>query len=375
MKKLLLTTFVMTAMGAAAHAGTISMDARADYESNTYNDAANKRNSTRFNLQTVRLDAKGNMNESTSYRIRYRLNNPSSGVNGSTAAPTYRLTDSASKALDFAYIEHKLMDNLSLQMGKFTTDIGGIEGLTTGPDLYFTSVAYGEQNPLRYATGAKLMYIMESNEFDVMAFNQETDAIATNPDNTTTSFAQNHQAYGVVWKGSFMDKSLSPVLSWHNDNMQPSATGACPAAGAASSAACSQENNFYSAGLKWDWSPFFVEADYLYDTFKDKSVVGETDKTSSAVVTLGARMEQWVGKLKYENSEAEVFSAGAGSRKDHYQGYQAAVEYLPSNEKYFRYHVAYISRDVKPDKTGTAGDTQNTQTVLVGTRILADFLK
>jgi len=119
------------------------------------------------------------------------------------------------------------------------------------------------------------------------------------------------------------------------------------------------------------------ELDYLYDTMKDATVVNETNKTTSIVGTVGARMDNWVAKLKAESSEAEVFTAANTSGKNKYNGYQAAVEYLPANDKNFRYHVAYVTRDFKPDTAAGAAntDTQTTQTVFAGVRILADFLK
>jgi hypothetical protein len=372
MKKLLLTTLVTTALGASAlAAGTISMDGRADYEANTFNDAANRNNNTRFNIQTLRVDAKGNLDEATQFRLRYRFNNPTSGINAGTSARGYNQRDSVNRNLDFAYVQRKFMDNLSLQVGKFNTDIGGIEGMTSGPDLYFTSQAYQEQNEFRYATGAKLMFnFAENHEIDLMSTNQEVDVVDANPAGAGTSFGQNHETYGVVYKGSFMDKTLQPVLSWHNDKTQPT-TASNPLGGLNAATPRDVDANYYAAGLKWDFAPVFVEADYLYDTFKDLRQVGDTDKTTSIVATVGGRMDNWVGKLKYEHSEAEAFTAPGTSGKTKYDGYQAAVEYLPTNDKTFRYHVAYVSRDTKPE----TGDTQTTQTVFVGTRILADFLK
>jgi len=222
------------------------LDARTDYEANTYNDAIATRNSTRFNLQTLRLDYKGALSDATSFRLRYRFNNPSSKVNASTAAASYRLADSASSSLDFAYVEQKMMDNLSLQIGKFNTDIGGIEGLTSGADLYFTSQAYGDQSPLRYATGAKLIYKMADQEVDLMSTNQETDAVAAPAGSAAATFSQNHETVGIVYKGSFMDKTLMPVVSWHNDKAQASSLNGRD-----------MEFNFYSAGLKYDFAPIF----------------------------------------------------------------------------------------------------------------------
>jgi hypothetical protein len=354
MKNQILTALVTTALGVSAFAGSLSMDSRADLESSTPNDAAKVAGGTsynRFKLNTLRLDGKGNFNENTSFRLRFRFNNG--------ALATSQARDSVNSAIDFAYVQHKVMDNLSFQIGKFGTDIGGVEGMTAGPDLYFTSQGYGEQSALRYATGLKAMYnIMEGNEINLMVMNEEVDA------SNGTAFNQTRNAAGIVYKGSFMDKMLMPVLSYHEDNLQP--TGATGTA-----AFTDRKYTFASAGLKWEMSPMFVELDYLYNTFKNKSVMDETDKTSSAVGTLGYKMENMVAKLKFESSEAETFSAAATSSKLKYAGYQLALEYMPTGDKNFRYHAAYVSRDTKPE----TGDTQTTQTAVVGVRLIADFLK
>lgn len=355
MKKLLLTTLMMSALGTAAQAGSIGLDARADYEATTYNDAAkaagNLSNYNRFNLQTLRVDYKGNFDEATSFRLRFRLNK-------GTSLATTNKRDSVNDAIDFAYVQRKLIPDLNLAVGKFATDIGGNEGLTSGADMYFTSAAYGEQNAFRYGTGAKLLYTFMDQEIDLMVSNQQTDAV-----NESSQFNQTREGSGLVYKGSFLDKSLSPILSWHRDSIQPS--------GATGAASRLREANYYAAGLKYDFAPLFVELDYLYDTWKDQSVQDETDKTTSAVATVGARLDNWVGKLKYESSEVETFSAASTSAKDKYNGYQVAAEYLSSSDKTLRYHVAYMSRDTKP----ATGDTRNTQSVYAGVRILADFLK
>jgi hypothetical protein len=382
MKKQILTTLVTTAFGCAAFAGSWSLDSRADLESTTYNDAAKaaattdvntltpncaagsdcNSNYTRFNLQTLRLDGKGNFTDATSFRLRFRLNN------GASLATT-NARDSLNSAIDFAYIQHNLMDGLSLQLGKFGTDIGGIEGMTSGADLYLTSQAYNEETSLRYATGIKAIYTFADQEISAMVMNESVNADAngaTGGSGPGAGFNQTRNAAGIVYKGSFMDKTLSPVLSYHEDNLQPTTTTA-----ATNTSFIDRKNSFAAVGLKYDWAPIFVEVDYHYNTYKNRSIMDETDKTSTVAGTIGYRMENFVAKLKAEGSETEIFSAASTSTKPKYNGYQAAVEYLPTNDKNFRYHVAYVSRDTKPE----TGDTQTTQSVFVGTRLFADFLK
>lgn len=361
MRKQILTALVTTALGAGAFAGSLSMDARGDLENVTHNDAAKAAggyNYSRFNMQTLRLDGKGNFNEATSFRLRFRFNNG--------ALATQNAKDSVNNAIDFAYLQHKVMDNLSFQMGKFATDIGGVEGMTAGPDLYLTSQAYSDEGALRYATGLKAMYTMEAQEIDLMVMNEQINADANDTTTTTTSggFNQTRNAAGIVYKGSFMDKMLMPVLSYHEDNLQPTTTNGA-------SSFTDRKYTYASAGVKWEMAPVFVEVDYLYNTYKNKSILDETDKTTSAVATVGYKMENMVAKLKYEGSEAETFTAASTSGKLKYSGYQLALEYMPTNDKNFRYHAAYISRDTKPE----TGDTMTTQTAIVGFRLIADFLK
>ncbi|MEZ0390932.1 MAG: porin, partial [Pseudobdellovibrionaceae bacterium] len=139
MKHALVTAFVTAALGLNAFAGSISLDSRADYEATTYNDAAKaaigKRDNQRFALTSLRLDSKGNLNEQTSFRLRFRLNKGSLNVS--------EAQDNLNNSIDYAYIQHNWMENLGFQIGKFGTDIGGIEGMTNSADLYLKSQAYG----------------------------------------------------------------------------------------------------------------------------------------------------------------------------------------------------------------------------------------
>lgn len=354
MTKFIFATLALTALGASAQAGSINLDARAEFEATNYNDAAKTAsgvsNYNRFNLQTLRLDAKGNFDGDTNYRLRFRLND-------GTNAATKNSRDSLNKSVDFAWIGRKLSDGYNLQIGKFGTDIGGVEGMTAGPDLYFTSQGYQNQNDLRYATGAKLLTSFADQQVDVMVVNQSSDAI-----NGAGKYNQTQLATGLVYKGAFMEKSLLPILSWHNEKVQPTTAAGLVV----------KENNYYAAGLKYDFAPFFLELDYLYDTYKSKSTTDETDKNSTAAITIGGKRDNWVAKLKLEDSATETISTVGGSAtKTKYSGYQLAAEYTPTGDKNFRYFIAYVSRQTKPE----TGDSPITQSTLAGVRINADFLK
>ncbi|MEZ0391488.1 MAG: hypothetical protein ACAH59_04685, partial [Pseudobdellovibrionaceae bacterium] len=279
-------------------------------------------------------------------------------------------------------IQHNWMENLGFQIGKFGTDIGGIEGMTNSADLYLKSQAYGggtltttnalgtvsylETENYRYATGLKAMSKFAGNEISLMLLNQETPAV-----DGAGKFYQSRNGYGLVWKGEFLDQTLKPVLSWHQDNLQTQAN--VPAVTMANTS--DKKYDYYAAGLKYDWEPFFIELDYLYNTYLNRSTVDEADKTSSVVGTLGGRMENWVARLKVESSETEIFTGTGSSTKPKLMGYQAALEYLPTGDKSYRYHLAYVQKDQMPDLSGAGSDTQTVQQVFAGVRLFADFLK
>ncbi len=384
MKKILITALVTAAMGSLAQAGSISLDTRTDIESKNFNDAYNTRGYSRIDLQTLRVDAKGNFSDATSFRLRFLLNK-SAYNNATNTLNTQPLADypvnakdNLSDRINFAYVQQKLGDNLSLQLGKLFFDIGGIEGGTSGADLYFTSYAFNEQSILRYATGAKLIYMMGDQEFNVSAVNQQTDAATTpvtiptpTPATLPLNFDQNHQAFGLVYKGSFLDKTLLPIVSYHTDSVQ--STDAAPYVAGKTTSSLDKKYDYYTVGLKYDFNPMFVELDYVLNNLKSKTVDGETDATSTLVGTLGYKMENWVAKLKYETTTAQVATGVGASRKDQVNAYQIAAEYMPTGDKNLRYHFAYVSRDTKPDIAGVG--TKTDQTALVGVRLLADFLK
>ncbi len=347
MKKILMTSLVSAALVSTAHAGSISMDMRTDFESTTYNEAANKASYNRFYVPMLRLDSKANFDELTTFRLRFRLSKAQGSVNS---------RDQLNDATDFAYVARKLNSDLTLTVGKFATDIGGIEGTTSSPDLYLQSVTYSAQNPIRYATGAKLTYALaEGQELSLMSTNQQTDA------EEGGKFNQTRDTLGVVYKGSFLDKTLSPILSYHNDKVQPS-----------TSVTRQRDLAYTAVGFKYDFAPMFVEVDYLMDNLKSQTTVDETDTRSSLLATVGGKFaDNWVGKLKYESSEVESFTAANTSSKTKTNAYQLAAEFQPTGDKNLRYHLAYVAKDTKPE----AGETQTQQSIYAGVRLLADFLK
>ncbi|HEY1080462.1 MAG TPA: porin, partial [Bdellovibrio sp.] len=205
MKRFLTTAVAMVAMTSAAHAGSLNLDMRLDYNSATYKDAGVP-DTSKFYFKTGRLDYSGKATDDISFRARIAFTK--------TTTPGI---DATQPAAELAYLTHKMSDNFSLTVGKFATELGGFEGTTSSADLYATSAFFTPSGnattlfgtkDLLYMTGAKLTSTYEGNSLQLMVLN-ETD---TKAGPTTT---QNSNMFGVVYKGSFMEKALNFIASHH----------------------------------------------------------------------------------------------------------------------------------------------------------------
>lgn len=344
MKRFLTTAVAMVAMTSTAHAGSLNLDMRLDYNSATYKDAGVP-DTSKFYFKTGRLDYSGKATDDISFRARLAFNK---------SATTN--IDAAQTAVELAYLTHKMSDNFSLTAGKFATDIGGFEGTTSGADLYATSTFYTPSGnattvwgtkDLLYMTGAKLSGTFEGNAIHLMVLN-ETDTKA-GPTNS-----QNSNMFGIVYKGSFMEKALNFIASHH---MMAGAT--------------KDDKHAYSAvGVMWNSSPVMVSVDYLMGEYKTDAT-GFKDSVNSVVVKAAyTGMEGITPRLEFMNSEEKI--GGATDKTNKYVTIGAVVEYKPYTDTNFRYHVAY--NNTKATLDGVTKDAIKDE-VVVGARLMADFLK
>lgn len=342
MKKFLLT-IAMTAMASSAFAGSLNLDARVDYNATTFNSEATAPDFTKFYFKTGRLDYAGKLNDDVSFRVRWSFTKDQ--------APALR--DSLPAGIELAYITQKFNDNFSMTFGKMGSEIGGFEGLTSGADLYLLSEAYSKKDgnsttiasvfgtsDMLYLTGAKATYAFNGQTISLATYDAEQNV------GTPTVLAQNYGVSGLVYRGNFMEKSLQFIASYHT-----------------SSPNSDDKYNWYAAGVKWDSAPITASVDYVvtqHDTTTD-------DKITSIIGKLAyTGIEQWIPRLEVTSSESEIASV-----KNKYMGYGVVAEYVPKKEETFRYHVAINQVKESPD---TGDDLERTE-IIVGTRLLADFLK
>ncbi len=372
--KMLLTCLgiLATTLSTGAYAAnSIGYDFRGDYNSTSYNEAAQLPGYQKLHLKTGRLYFKGTLNERVSYELRWGFYKPSvESVNTTTGVPSNASRDGLNSSIEYANITDKMSDMFSLQLGKLSSDIGGLDGATSGADLYMVSPNYAHSavttlsvgknlgfnqsgaNNLLYTTGAKGDFAFSPEQHLYLVFsNNVGDSV-----DTAGKFNQNRGLMGVIWKGSFMEKALSAIASYHEISPQGAATDP------------GNKHSFYSAGVKYDDPQWLGSLDYTTTDYKD-GASSNKDTLWSAVAKFGWKMDAWTPRLELFTAEEKIgITAPYDTNK--YMGYGAIVEYKPTPEN-FRYHLAYNSITTKPQ----TGSDQIKSEIVLGARLFGDFLK
>lgn len=361
--KALLALFSGLFAFASVQANTLNYDFRGDWQGVTYNNATGLPDYTRFYLKTGRLDFKGNLNERFSYQLRWGFNKPA--VDSATSNSK---RDALNSSVEYAYVTDKMSDSFALSLGKVNTEIGGLEAATAGPDLYLVSPNHqhsavktlsganlgvnqsGAANIL-YMTGVKGDFSFSDQHIYLMVLNNIADAT-----DAAGNLNQDRGLMGLTWKGAFLDKTLTGLLSYHEVSPQ-SATGDA-----------GNKHTFMSAGVKYDSADWGGSLEYNTTTYKE-GVSGNKDDLSSGVAKIAYKLEQWTPRLEFFTSEEKI-TIGATPGTNKYMGYGAVLEYKPTAEN-FRYHLAYNNITAKPH----TGDDQIRTEVVLGARLLGDFLK
>lgn len=360
-------------------AGKLSFDTRIDAQNQEYDAAARTAglgtSNFRYLLKVARLDYLNNLNEKTNFRGRLVLN---------TNQGTVNKRDSINNTVDLFFVNHRLNDQFDLTMGKFSSDMGATEQQYPSADVYLQSAAnagfpselntssknlfslkkgtslsgsswtWANSGIVKYYTGAKLNYKFDEQEFSLHSANLSDD------DNTSGTFSQTRTTTGAVYKGTFADKKIRPILSYH-EAFLPTAP----------SANLSAKATYIGVGLKLEIQTHTFDLDYLNNNFKEKTLLsnGNHEDDNIRSINFGWSMpyEDYLIKLKTEQSEIVL----ANEKVFDISACGAALEWKPKKEDTFRFHLAYNHKSYLP----VSGETQILQEIIFGTRINADFLK
>lgn len=358
MKKFLLASLVTTT-AIAANAGSLNFDARADYDTLTYQDSPSQNDSNKFYFKTIRLNYEGKVNDDLSFRLR--------GAYNKNGTVTTGAGDNSQTALEFAYISHKMSDWFTLQVGKIGSEFGGFEAASSGADLYLTSQAYTKTGPAGALTGAylsstNLLYVVGAKAIFTVAPDQTISVVAFKTPDTTTAgtppaqASSNASMQGVIYKGSFLDNNALKVMaSYHHG----------------SGAVTADTYDLISAGFNWAFAGNMMAGiDYVNSAYKQDSS-GNKDTVYSIIGKFAyTGWEQWTPRLEVTSSEEKIEVGTPGTNK--FMGYGAVLEYKPIKDTNFRYHVAYSQTK---EELATGGSDAKVDEITVGARLYADFLK
>lgn len=356
-----------------AFAGSIDYEFRFDLRSVDWSDDATNttgyRDSSRFTVNTGRVDFKGKVSDQADYRLRWRFAQPYAASNA---------RDNLGSWIDFAFIAHKVSDTFTVTGGKFFGESAGFEGQTPGPDNYIFSDGYLNQTSavgtnlsaaaLTYATGFKFSGKFDSNNIHFMLINPSVDA------GTGNAFFQNKFYYGLAYfNPKVVDGLWGIKLSYHAGDVIAATEAAIPSGG---------KHTYLAFGNSLTFGDLNLQAEYFLNTYKtDTAGAAIDEKLSSIVLALKYSMGEMTPKFKYVmNDHSNTVGAGVASNVK-LNSMSLALEYKPKTEDNFRYHIAYNMHDFKPNTTTAplagiaAGTAVSQKEIIIGMNMLGDFLK
>ena len=326
-RSVLFSTIALVSAQSFAESGfpnhQVGLYMRADAQANQSDNSADingDEDSNRFQFNYLRLNFKGQLNDKTSYRIRYRLDKSLDAGNG---------IDSTGPGVNYAYIDRTVTDNLKVRLGKqYFAGVCGREGDYSGQDVYKYSLTC-DVNPF-YRTGVALMPSFNGQSFVFSAVNTG--------DETSN---QDEFGYAASWYGNLAEGMFEPIVAYvyFPRTEQKGAGGAITAKSSADS--------YLTVGTRFTKDIVQLEADYMRADIESR---GTAEDESYDTLALQARFFLMGGKLqplvKFETSsydDGALNNAGADGAFDR-NAYTLALEYYPDHGKEgvdWRMHVAY----------------------------------
>lgn len=335
--------------GSSVIAGGITFDSRYDSVSASYNGAAlaaGSKNSSSFQGSRLRLLFQSNINEELAGKVRLNLLSANEAPNSEAKF---------SKYVDYAFLTHQIAEHIYITAGKVIALIGGREAIVNPGDYYFVSMSGGEilGRPLTslWPVGAII-----GGQFD----NQKIELLVANTTSDDASTGQTRSMLGVSYLGSFFEKSVQPILSYHADAESEN----------------TQKRSYLAAGSKFIFSDFDLDLDYLVNQKGYKTWIANSSKElTSLVLSLRYKYSPaWHFIFKGDSSTDKIATSAGISpsfNDTKYSQLGVSAEYYPYADIKFRYHLAIIQKSTKPE----AGERQSEQKIIAGLRLVHDFLK
>ena len=352
MKKIV-TAVALTAISTSAFAldYKFNLEGRADFNNTTLKTTTatttTKAKESSFVSSLIRLNMMGNINDSLSYRFRYRFNQEG----------TNTTRDASSSSVDYLYVDHK-NSIFTTRFGKQNwAEAYGRESFISSTDLFLASDAYSAYNTnigtYRYGVGATFTF-METNKV-TLAISNPNKALT----DTTGETKNNSLAYGIHYSSNLFDKAFQPTLSYQNAKQDNDTTGTnTQKADYSMMAAGFRTEAVANLVIDADWKQFKKE--------KNTATAAATDgKTSSIFANVAYNINEFSPFVQYVNDKfkSDMTASTSDYKKN---SFAAGVMYKPFADTNFRYHLVYTNINKKWDSAAATTKKEQTNKITFG---------
>lgn len=336
----------------------LGLEFRVDFVSNNsdkdedfYSEVANDEDkTTKFVFARNRINLKGKINETTSYRIRLRYDKAGSGTNS---------FDKTDEGLDKMYVTRKVNDNISITVGKNAPTILSMENDYSGMDQYHYSQTNGE------ALGGNTGVTVSADVADqTLVFELKNSGF--DQDNQQT-FAMN-----LAWYGNLMGGMITPIVSFSSipSEKQESATEETDGFTASQ----------YGIGTRvtlMDKLELEAEINNVTTPEYDVTTIDATTGVGTDATTYETKWDATILQARWRDKMFAPFVKFTQDSKDvdgedveDYTGTSAGVEVFLDGKgvKTYRVHAVFISESYANDANDDLDYTTTQFNVGVGTR-------
>jgi len=298
----ILATFALTTSSVMALDTAMDVKGRFDYiHSETENTPGSKTSSGILTTSYLRLITLSKVNETTSLKLALDFQ------------PTSTVDNGLSNTVDTATLT-KTVNAFSFIIGKQAVLTGGRENDYSGRDIYLYSKFV--DSVTKNLTGLSVAYTFAGHDL-YLQYLQQTDS--------TKNPLVDKKVVGAAYYGSFLDKMIMPIISYHKlGTNRPGAYDIQTA-----------------VGLRFNVQNFIVEADYLM-LEQEKTATGDKELTSIVghVRYVYGGFQPFVKFIKDDGKKgyAGIIS---GADKSERTSFEVGLEYVPNKDEDMRYHVVY----------------------------------
>jgi len=361
MKKMI-SVIALSAISTSASAFDykINLEGRADFvnaniKTTSQADVKTTEKFNNFSNGLIRLNLMGSINESLSYRFRYRFIKSAANPQSLVPAPRENITDNG---VDYLYVDHK--------NSIFTTRLGkhnwgglayGREGAVSGTDVFLVSEAgtkYKTAFGSDYRFGATAMFkFMETNSLDLAISNPNANfsdngvPSATAPEKKNTGLA-----FGALYNGSFADKLIQPTFAYQIAQQNGDTDAAV--------ATKTKDVNYtmWNVGLRTESAGLIIDTDYKQlkkanrNDGTNVTAANKEQKTKSIYANVAYPVGDFTPMVTYINdkytTEETATATDANFKKN---SFAVGTYWKPMSDVNFRYHLMVTNAVTKFEGT------------------------